>query len=95
MESLGKIIGDGKAGKRRKREAVKRASNGAGKEKVTYYLSEEAIQRVGIAATMEKKSHSSVIEDLITAHLRRWVVSCRGQRADVLAEEEAAGQGEV
>ena len=84
---------EGKKARQRKRESPKRSSVSSDKEKVTFYLSSEAIQRVGIAATMEKKANSSIIEDLINMHLRKWVVSCRTHRGDVIESEAGAGQG--
>lgn len=77
--------------KPRRRIAAKSAKRvDAKKLKATYYLSAEAIRRVGIAATMEGEDKSTIIERLINDHLRKWVVSCRGQRADEPSVEDVA-----
>ena len=62
------------------------------KFKVTYYLTVQAIERVGVSATMEHLDKSEVVEQLIHAHLRKWVVSCRGQRPEEI-EDDRAGAG--
>lgn len=59
------------------------------KFKVTYYLTGSAIERVGVAATMEHLDKSEVVERLIHEHLRKWVVSCRGQRPGETDEGKA------
>lgn len=74
----------------RKRNSRKPVKSGVLKKiKVTYYLSAAAIERVGITATMEHIDKSEVVERLIHAHLRQWVVSFRGQRV----EQEDDGEG--
>jgi hypothetical protein len=84
--------GTGRGKKRPARKAAK--SDPARKFKVTYYLSDEAIQRVGIAATMEHCDKSEVVDRLIQTHLRQWVVSYRGQRSEE-AEPAAGRAGEA
>ena len=82
------------AAKGRKRLAKKPTKALAPKKgKVTYYLSAQAIERVGIAATMEHLDKSEVVERLIQTHLRQWVVSYRGQRADESEEENSGTDG--
>ena len=77
--------------KPRRRTAGKPAKSvDAKKVKATYYLSAESIRRVGIAATMEGEDKSAIIERLIHEHLRKWVVSCRGQRIDEASVEDVA-----
>lgn len=87
-------IGPG-AAKGRKRVSRKPATSPTPKKyKVTYYLTGQAIERVGITATMEHLDKSEVVEQLIHAHLRKWVVSCRGPRLEETGEEntDAGGQ---
>ena len=77
--------------KPRRRSAAKPPkSQDAKKVKVTYYLSPEAIRRIGIAATMEGEDKSAIVERLVHEHLRKWVVSCRPQRADEIPREDVA-----
>jgi hypothetical protein len=49
--------------------------------KVSFYLSSEAIRRLGIAATMNDSDKSRVLEQVIaeSPSLRRWVVSDRAK----------------
>ena len=94
MEQMNQTASDVKTGKRKKRDTPKRPGVSPDKEKVTFYLSSEAIQRVGIAATMEKKANSSIVEELINTHLRKWVVSCRTHRGDAIESETGAGASE-
>jgi hypothetical protein len=81
----------------KKRPARKIAKVVASKKfKVTYYLSDEAIQRVGIAATMEHADKSEIVERLIQQHLRQWVVSFRGERREETdAESGRAGESSL
>ncbi|MFO0888211.1 MAG: hypothetical protein U0790_03585 [Isosphaeraceae bacterium] len=70
---------DGQAGKSRKRLPAKPPGrNGGGKLKATIHLSIEASQRLDIHATMMGTDRSSLVEQLINTHLRRYVVSDRG-----------------
>ena len=70
---------DGGNGKGRKRLAGKTpARQGVMKVKSTIHLSVEASQRLDIHATMMGLDRSSLVEKLISDHLRRFVVSDRG-----------------
>ena len=81
------------AAKGRRRIARKSAKGLTPKKfKVTYYLTGQAIERVGVAATMEHLDKSEVVEQLIHAHLRKWVVSCRGQRTEEI-DDPSGGAG--
>ena len=51
-------------------------------KKVSFYLSPEAIRRLGVTAAMESTDKSRVVEQLIADHLKRWVVSDRARSAD-------------
>jgi hypothetical protein len=51
-------------------------------KKVSFYLSPEALKRIGIHATMMDTDRSAVVEQLVNEHLRRWVVSDRARSAD-------------
>jgi hypothetical protein len=81
---------DVQAGKSRKRLSSKAHSRTSGsKVKATIHLSVEASQRLDIHATMMGMDRSSLVEQLINTHLRRFVVSDRGG-PDCPAEEAAA-----
>lgn len=67
------------AGRTRKRTGGKTAARqSVQKVKSTIHLSIEASQRLDIHATMMGHDRSSLVEKLITDHLRRYVVSDRG-----------------
>lgn len=92
-EKLTNPVSDPLTSKGRRRIARKSTKGAMPKKlKVTYYLTGQAIERVGVAATMEHLDKSEVIELLIQAHLRKWVVSCRGQRPEEI-EDERGGAG--
>jgi hypothetical protein len=66
----------------------------AGKpRKVSFYLSPEAIRRLGIAATMGDMDKSKVLETIIAEapSLRRWVVGDRAKSADQAMPSTSAG----
>jgi hypothetical protein len=52
--------------------------------KVSFYLSPEAIRRLGVAATMTDSDKSQVLEAIITSapEIKRWVVSDRAKSSD-------------
>lgn len=56
-------------------------------KKVSFYLSPEAIRRLGIHATMLDTDKSRVVEQLIAEGCRRWVVSDRAKTADQATQE--------
>lgn len=65
--------------KARKRPSVKASvRQSAPKAKCTILLSSEADQRLAIHAAMLGTDRSSLVEKLISEHLRRFVVSDRG-----------------
>jgi hypothetical protein len=71
---------EGQGGKGRKRQAGKAGSRTASsKVKATIHLSVLADQRLNIHCAMMGMDRSAMIEDLITKHLRRYVVSDRGE----------------
>ena len=66
-------------GKARKRSTVKVGSKAASsKVKATIHLSAEASQRLSVHAAMTGMDRSELVESLIVANLRRFVVSDRG-----------------
>ena len=66
-------------GKTRKRSASKAASRPTvSKVKATIHLSTEASQRLTVHAAMMGMDRSELVEQLISLHLRRFVVSDRG-----------------
>lgn len=58
--------------------------------KVSFYLSDSAIRKLGVAAAMEASDKSSLVERLIQEGLRRYVVSDRAKLADPPADEGSA-----
>lgn len=65
--------------KARKRPSVKASARPSSpKSKCTILLSTEADQRLTIHATMLGLDRSSLVEKLISEHLRRFVISDRG-----------------
>ena len=82
---------DGGSGKSRKRATAKAATvQGAAKVKATIHLSVEADKRLSVHATMMEMDRSELVESLIVKHLRRYIVSDRGDVADSAAGGEAA-----
>jgi hypothetical protein len=78
-------------GKPRKRSAAKAATVPvAGKVKATIHLSGEADKRLSVHAVMMNMDRSELIEHLIHEHLRRYVVSDRGQGGEVASGDAAA-----
>jgi hypothetical protein len=72
-------LSDSQGGKARKRLSSKPQVRASGsKLKATIHLSVEASQRLDIHATMMGMDRSSLVEQLINTHLRRYVVSDRG-----------------
>lgn len=70
-------------GKGRKRSAGKAAAGqAAGKIKATIHLSVDADKRLSVHATMMEMDRSELVESLIVKHLRRYVVSDRGEISD-------------
>ena len=69
--------------KPRKRAAVKTSDRKAGeKVKATLILSAEASQRLSIHAAMVGEDRSTLVDQLIREHLRRFVVADRAKSAD-------------
>lgn len=80
---------DGNPQKTRKLPSPKASSRSAtSKVKATVHLSVEANQRLTVHAAMMGVDRSSLVERLISEHLRRYVVSDRGK-----VEEQVVGQG--
>jgi hypothetical protein len=80
---------DAVSGKARRRGAAKAATRQTAlKAKCTIHLSVEASQRLDIHATMMGMDRSSLVEQLIRDHLRRFIVSDRGGTENA-AESEA------
>ena len=77
----------------RKRPTAK-ASDRKGGEKVkaTLILSAEASQRLSIHAAMVGEDRSSLVDQLIREHLRRFVVADRAKSADPAILEASAVQ---
>jgi hypothetical protein len=80
--------GNGKARKRSSARAATRS--GAVKVKATIHLSVEASQRLTVHAAMMGMDRSELVEQLISLHLRRFVVSDRGGAGDAASDEAAA-----
>ena len=79
------------SGKARRRGAAKAVTRQAAvKAKCTIHLSVEASQRLDIHATMMGMDRSSLVEQLIRDHLRRFVVSDRGGTESAADGEAAA-----
>jgi hypothetical protein len=77
-------------GKARKRVAAKTATRQqAAKVKATIHLSVEASQRLTVHAAMMGMDRSELVEQLISLHLRRFVVSDRGGAGDAVGEAAA------
>ncbi len=77
-------------GKARKRSAGKTAARQAvSKVKSTIHLSVEASQRLTVHAAMMGMDRSELVEQLISLHLRRFVVSDRGGAGDAASEAAA------
>lgn len=70
------------SGKTRKRAAVKPAiAVATSKVKATIHLSAENHKRLSVHAAMLGVDRSELVESLIATHLRRFIVSDRGDRA--------------
>jgi hypothetical protein len=77
--------------KTRKRPAVKASGGKAGeKVKATLILSAEASQRLSIHAAMVGEDRSTLVDQLIREHLRRFVVADRAKSADPATEVVSA-----
>jgi hypothetical protein len=82
---------EGQSGKGRRRQAAKAGIRSASsKVKATVHLSVSADQRLNIHCAMMGMDRSAMIEDLITKHLRRYVVSDRGETETAGESVEAA-----
>ena len=78
-------------GKARKRAAIKPATGqGAAKVKATIHLSVEANERLSIHCIKMGLDRSELVESLIQRHLRRWVVSDRGEPDGLTGGDAAA-----
>lgn len=62
------------------------------KVKTAVLLSAEMKRRLEIEEVMSQRSQSEIVEELIREHIRRWVVSDRGNKPDNPAAGESAGQ---
>ena len=60
--------------KSRKPRKPKEPAQAKPTKKVWFYLSDDAIKRLGVHATMEGRDRSAVVDQLITEGLRRWRV---------------------
>ena len=77
-------------GKARKRQMGKAATRSTvSKVKATIHLSVEASQRLTVHAAMMGMDRSELVEQLISLHLRRFVVSDRGGAGDAASEAAA------
>jgi hypothetical protein len=77
-------------GRTRKRAIAKTAARQtAVKVKSTIHLSVEASQRLTVHAAMMGMDRSELVEQLISLHLRRFVVSDRGGAGDAAGEAAA------
>jgi hypothetical protein len=75
----------------RKRAAVKPSGGKDGaKVKATLCLSAEASQRLSVHAAMVGEDRSTLVDQLIREHLRRFVVSDRVRPADPAMQESSA-----
>jgi hypothetical protein len=74
----------------RKRTAKAAKPEDAGKIKATIHLSPKAFKLLGIHGVMNSQSNSAIVEELVLAHLKRYVVSDRGRSDDqaMLVESE-------
>jgi hypothetical protein len=79
--------GNGKARKRATGKVAARPT--AAKVKATIHLSVEASQRLTVHAAMMGLDRSELVEQLISLHLRRFVVSDRGGAGDAASEAAA------
>lgn len=64
------------------------ARHGSTKAKASFYLSVDAIRRLTVHAAFTDTDRSAVIEQLVQAHCRDWVVSYRGSRTPSDIEED-------
>ena len=60
--------------KSRKPRKLKETAQAKPTKKVWFYLTDDAIKRLGVHATMEGRDRSAVVDQLITDGLRRWRV---------------------
>jgi hypothetical protein len=75
-------------GARATKPTRKAKSQGASRpRKVSFYLSDVAVQRLGVAASMEFTDKSRVVERLVIENLKRYVISDR-----VKADDQATGE---
>ena len=74
------IAADAKPTRRRVSKATRAQADA--KQKLSVYLTPENARRLGIAAVMEGKSQSEIVDDLLAAALRRWVVQDRAKPAE-------------
>ena len=65
----------------RKRSLKAARQEDAPKQKVTLHLSAEMVRRLGVYAVMTSNTNSSVVENLIAEHLRKFVVHVHNDRA--------------
>ncbi len=67
--------------KSRRRPVVKATRRQTDKPvKKGFYLSIDAARRLGVTATMDGRDESSIVDELIRTHLRKYVVQVRGER---------------
>jgi hypothetical protein len=65
------------------RRRGRQASKPAEKTKATFYLTSDAMKRLGIAAVMENTSASALVEQLVQAGLRQYVVLTKSRAPEL------------
>jgi hypothetical protein len=67
-----------------RRRAVARSGKQAEERpmKIGLNLSPESWRRLGVTSTMENKTQSQIVDDLIRQHLRKYVVQVRSTRPE-------------
>lgn len=85
---------DSSVAKSRRRQAPKATRGPVNKSvKIGLYLSPESARRLGITSTMESRDRSTIVDELIALHLRRYVVHTRGEASDTSPIGESAAVG--
>jgi hypothetical protein len=67
-----------------RRRPVAKSSRSADEKpmKIGLHLSPESWRRLGVTSTMENKTQSQIVDDLIRQHLRKYVVQVRSTRPE-------------
>ena len=72
--------------KARKRPVAKSSKPAEEKPmKIGLHLSPESWRRLGVTSTMENRSQSRIVDELIRQHLRKYVVQVRSPKSEDLA----------